>query len=217
MNTPSSRRAGRPKSHEKRTAILNAAGDAFLEQGFDATSVEAIAARAGVSKQTVYSHFETKEALLHAVVGNKVAAYEFADASTLWRRPPREGLGELARGHLELLLDPEVVAMHRVVIAECQRSPGLAQAFWASGPERTVGRVADCIEHWAEAGALALDPGLAAPVAARHAASQFLALLGGEYRWGAVLNVVDTVDRDELDAHVDRTVEAFLKLYGSSA
>ena len=59
---------GRPKDLEKRAAILNVAKRLFTTQGFDSTSMDAIAAAAGVSKLTVYSHFQDKERLFTAAV-----------------------------------------------------------------------------------------------------------------------------------------------------
>jgi TetR/AcrR family transcriptional regulator, mexJK operon transcriptional repressor len=60
----------REGSAQKRTAILTAARDLFLSDGFDRTSVDAVSARAGVSKRTVYDYFGDKQTLLQAVVGD---------------------------------------------------------------------------------------------------------------------------------------------------
>jgi len=213
----SHRRAGRPKSRIKRDAILKAAGDAFLAEGFDATSMDRIAADAGVSKQTVYSHFETKEALLHAVVSHKVASYEFDETAPVWRAPVATGLEAIGRRFVDLILDPEVVAMHRVIVAECQRSPDLARTFWASGPERTIRPVAAAFERWAREGALTFDPDLSLPEAAYRAAREFLFMAGGEYKLWAMMNVRTEIDDAELDAHLARVVRQFLKLHGTTA
>ena len=74
-------RAGRPKSEAKAEAILHAASELFLSQGFQGTSMDAVAKRAGVSKQTVYSHFANKEELFKACIGAKVAGYGFDSAA----------------------------------------------------------------------------------------------------------------------------------------
>ena len=74
-------RAGRPKSEAKAEAILGAAAELFLAQGFQGTSMDAVAKRAGVSKQTVYSHFANKEELFKACIGAKVAGYGFDSAA----------------------------------------------------------------------------------------------------------------------------------------
>ncbi|MCC6595535.1 MAG: helix-turn-helix transcriptional regulator, partial [Rhodanobacteraceae bacterium] len=69
--TPPSTRScgpGRPKDLEKRAAILAAAKRLFLDHGFEGTSMDSIAAEAGVSKLTVYSHFRDKETLFTAAI-----------------------------------------------------------------------------------------------------------------------------------------------------
>jgi TetR/AcrR family transcriptional repressor of mexJK operon len=58
----------REGSAQKRAAILTAARELFLSDGFDRTSVDAVSARAGVSKRTVYDYFGDKQTLLKAVV-----------------------------------------------------------------------------------------------------------------------------------------------------
>ena len=64
MSSTSAPKALREGSTQKRSAILTAARDLFLADGFDRSSVDAVAARAGVSKRTVYDYFGDKEALL---------------------------------------------------------------------------------------------------------------------------------------------------------
>jgi len=62
---------GRPKDLEKRAAILEAAKTLFLSRGFGATSMDAVAAGAGVSKLTVYNHFSDKDTLFLEAVKAK--------------------------------------------------------------------------------------------------------------------------------------------------
>ena len=67
-----------------RGAILDAAGNLFSGQGFAATSVDAVAAAAGVAKGAVYHHFASKEAIFEAVCFSSPAPV----SQTRWRRPP---------------------------------------------------------------------------------------------------------------------------------
>lgn len=121
-------KALREGSPLKRRAILSAAHDLFLSEGFDRTSVDAVAARANVSKRTVYDYFGGKDALLIAV---------FEDASThvvgLLRDAIREELTEitdleadLVRFSLSLVsatVSAPWFALLRLVILESQRLP----------------------------------------------------------------------------------------------
>ena len=70
------RRQGRPKSEEKRQDILRAASTLFLKEGFANTSMDSVAKASGVSKQTVYSHFSSKDSLFKAAIGSKCRSYQ---------------------------------------------------------------------------------------------------------------------------------------------
>ena len=72
---PAARRPGRPKSEEKAAAIREAASLLFMTEGMERTSMDAISQAAGVSKQTVYSHFKSKDDLFRACVASKVQMY----------------------------------------------------------------------------------------------------------------------------------------------
>ena len=72
MNLPDIKPSpGRPKDMEKRAAVLEAAKNLFVSRGFEGTSMDAVAAEAGVSKLTVYSHFGDKDTLFKAAVQSK--------------------------------------------------------------------------------------------------------------------------------------------------
>jgi AcrR family transcriptional regulator len=73
------RRAGRPRSAEADAAILAAALDLFVELGFDGMSVEAVAARAGVGKTTIYRRWPTKEELVVEAVGHLAPSHQMID------------------------------------------------------------------------------------------------------------------------------------------
>ena len=134
-------RAGRPKSEAKAEAILSAAAELFLAQGFQGTSMDAVAQRAGVSKQTVYSHFANKEELFKACISAKVAGYGFDEAARVEDDDLRTALLTIARRFVELMFDPDVVAMHRVVMGEAASQPRIASLFFDSGPKQTKAAV----------------------------------------------------------------------------
>ena len=125
-------RPGRPKSEEKRAAILQAASHLFLARGLQNTSMDAVAAAAGVSKQTVYSHFSSKDELFQTVIVDKVESYSFVRERLPKDIGLREGLSLLGQRFLSLMFDAEVVAMHRVVIGESVVHPKIAELFYAA-------------------------------------------------------------------------------------
>jgi TetR/AcrR family transcriptional repressor of mexJK operon len=117
---------------EKRRAIMDAARRVFFANGFVETSVDTVAAEAGVSKQTIYNHFGDKRALFLAVV--TAVQEEAAVAAQGMPAPPESedleiGLRQLARVMIETALVGDIVALRRIVIAERARDPELLTAF----------------------------------------------------------------------------------------
>ena len=121
----------------KAESILAAAKRTFLESGFGAVSMDTIAREAGVSKATVYAHFAGKEELFGAVIGSECERY-LADFSAAELDPcdVRASLTVLGRRFLELVLSPEGIALHRIILGEVSRFPLLGEVFWRAGPER---------------------------------------------------------------------------------
>src|SRR5690348_18371365 len=119
---------GRPKDLEKRAAILAAAKRLFPLSGFEGTSMDAIAAEAGVSKLTVYSHFTDKETLFFAAIR---ARCEEQMPATLFEidveGPVRRQLEAIARAFFALVTAPESVALHRLLTSGTGMSETLVQ------------------------------------------------------------------------------------------
>ncbi|MFE9561366.1 TetR/AcrR family transcriptional regulator [Streptomyces sp. NPDC006487] len=118
----------------KRRAITAAAAAEFLAEGYAAASMDAITGRSGVSKATVYKHFGTKERLFLAVVGGMLreirAGLEF-DGSTLTEAADlRAALIALCVDRAGLLLRPDIMALHRLVIGETHRFPQLGRLWY---------------------------------------------------------------------------------------
>lgn len=203
-------RPGRPKSEQKAEAILGAAGELFLLNGFQGTAMDAVAQRAGVSKQTVYSHFANKEELFKAVIGGKVSGYGFDEATPEEAPDLRTALLSIARQFVGLMFDPEVVAMHRVVMAEAAGQPRIAELFFESGPRRTMAAVGAFLQRQAAGGRLRIHPDRIA-----YAANQLLTLAVGLYQMPLWLGLIAAVDQAELEAHLGRVVDDYLRLYGT--
>lgn len=124
--------SGRP---EKTVRILEAAGELFLEHGYGVVSMDQIAREAGVSKATVYAHFESKERLFAAIIQNGCAVYAEAVVPVVTDfKDVRETLVHVARFIEDFLLAPKTLGIYRVIIAEGPRFPELVHAFVESGP-----------------------------------------------------------------------------------
>ncbi len=130
-------RLGRPKDESKRAAIFAAAQKLFLKRGLQGTSMDAIAAGAGVSKLTVYSHFADKDTLFKAVIADKCEQLSPPESFLrLAGAGPEEALTQIAENFVRLMSNADVLAMHRVVIGEAANNPRIAQLFYEAGPER---------------------------------------------------------------------------------
>jgi len=194
----------RKRSARKREAILSAAMELFCSEGVGA-SVESIAARAGVSKATVYAHFASKEDLFKAIIASVAETYIKLPPS-LVDAPPEQGLRELARRFLAMILDPEKLATFRALISEGRNFPEMAEAFHASGPRRVVAAVADYFRIQTERGRLNVpDPDLTATL--------FLSMVKGEPHMHALLGLTENcTDPDRI---IDEVVRIILAAYGT--
>jgi len=200
-------RTGRPKSEEKRDAIIDAASDLFLGRGLRATSMDAVADQANVSKQTVYSHFKNKEELFREVVVTKVESYGFAETALPEEPDLGAALFTIGTRFIDLLLDDEVVAMHRVVIGESVDYPEIAKLFYQTGPGTAIRSIAKFLDQQMRQGRLNTDD-------PRYASVLFLNMIRGHYQMQCLMGLPLDVDRAALDGHIRKVVGQFLSLYG---
>ena len=199
---------GRPKDLAKRAAILEAAESLFLEHGFEGVSMDQIAARAGVSKLTVYSHFGDKDALFIDAVEHycdkQVPTTLFTPSP---QQPLRERLAGIARALYALMASPEAVSGFRLMCASLRSDCTLADRFWAAGPGHLQAGFAALLARRTAAGELAVDD----PV---RAAGQFFALLRGDLHPRLVMGC-DALAGFDMEAHVAATVDVFLRAYAA--
>ncbi|NES86362.1 MAG: TetR/AcrR family transcriptional regulator [Moorea sp. SIO2B7] len=120
-----------PRTHsvEKGQQILQGALPEFLKYGYDRTSMDKVATAAGVSKQTLYSHFSDKDGLFTALV-KKMACEKF---QLVWSKPlkgePEKVLRDLARRLLKVVNDAEHLCFVRLIVAESGKRPDLSKLF----------------------------------------------------------------------------------------
>lgn len=199
---------GRPRSQEKRDAILAAAADLFLELGPANCSMDAVANQAGVSKQTVYSHFGDKETLFTTCIEHKVSGYRVGQASELTELSLADGLTEFGARFIGLLCDSQVIGMHRAVFSAAASHPEIALLFYRSGPERAIKGLASLLRHHAGQGALRVDD-------PEEAAMLFMDMLAGHLNRQLVLGVAKPPGAKARNRRVAITVERFLALFGT--
>jgi len=197
---------GRPKDLEKGSAILDAARRLFTAHGYDGASMDQIAAEAGVSKLTVYSHFGDKETLFAEVVKSfceqQLPASLFESMPEL---PLRERLMGVARAFFAMISSPEAVAGHRILCSPRMADSQLPQRFWQAGPQRVQDAFAGMLERRVARGELQIAD-------IPRAASQFFTLLKGEPHARMMFGCCDLHRRD-IERHLEATVDLFLRAY----
>lgn len=197
------------RSAHKHRAIQQAGTEVFLEAGYEAATMDAIAAKAGVSKQTVYNHFQSKDGLFKATVADLTSAL-MAPLVVRERggQPPEQLLCALALDYLALMLRPSSLALYRLVVAESPRFPELVAEIYAVGTGRMVATLADYLGWETRNGRLRVaDPPLAA--------EQFVGMLTGRLQLRALLGIGPIPDEQELTQRAERAVGAFLAIYGA--
>ncbi len=198
---------GRPRDPERMRRVIEVAEQLFLEQGFERTSVEAVAKASGVSKMTIYAYFPTKKALFEATIGQRVdAAFDFQSDVELPPADPRQALILIGRHFLGLIRADDVIRKQRVLFAEAGVQPDACSAFFQRGPLGIVARVRDFLDSAVAAGSLV-------PHDTGAGADQFLSLFLGSAHIQAMLGLgKPTPEEDE--RLLERNVDMFMKAYG---
>jgi len=188
----------------KRELIVAAARKLFLGNGFGSTSMDAIAAEAGVSKRTVYSHFENKETLFAAIMGDmcEIVSGDNPD-EPIPDKNPEEVLKALGLHILHSVMEPEALDVFRVVLAENATFPELGKAFWDAGPEMMKEYLATYLAELDRRGVLSVpDPDLAA--------FQFMGMIKWPYHIRLLFNAGDQPTQGELETALDQAVSVFV-------
>lgn len=200
---------GRPVDAAKREAILETARDLFFEHGYG-IGLETIAARAGVSRQTIYNLFESKDDLFAAIVQESSGQITAALAELSPEATPRDVLTALGVGFLSKILSDRAVQFQRLLIGSAASFPTLGPTFYANGPGRGLARLAAYLDRETEAGRLVVDD----PVLA---AEQFFGMLMGHRSMRRTLRIDGEMPAAEIRRRVDSAVSTFLRAYGKPA
>ena len=211
---PEDSAGGTSRSARKQQVILDAARELFLQHGYLGTSMDAIAARAKVSKQTVYKHFGDKrrmfvELLTGDMDSADAAVAELAEAVPASQDLPAD-LRAFARAYLAAVMQPHLIRLRRIVIGEAERFPELAEAWYAGGPAQAYAMFAEWFEVLDRRGLLRVDDPV---LAAQHFNWLVLSVPLNE----AMARPNDDSLRDEesLNRYADEAVRVFLTAYGT--
>lgn len=196
---------GRPKSNQKRKQILYTASELFLQQGYDRTSMDAVAKASEVSKQTVYSHFKNKDILYTAVIETKCEEYRIEEASICVETQAIEDiLQNIALNFIQLLNDKRVIAMYSVVIGESKYNKHVAELFYDAGPLHSVNLVSQLLMKHPSTQLSNAD--------AKDAAIDFFNLLKGDYHMRSMLGLSYEQDEAALLEYARKVVKKTARL-----
>jgi TetR/AcrR family transcriptional repressor of mexJK operon len=198
---------GRPKDLAKREAILEAAKTLFLSLGYANTSMDAVAAAAGVSKLTVYSHFTDKQTLFCAAV---MATCQIQLPDLLFEYPEgapiEEVLLTIARNFQALISSDEAVKLSRLIMAQGSLDPSFGEYFYEAGPKRVLAGMEALLRGAHERGLLRIDNPL-------HAAEHFFCMVKGAPDYRLLLGCAGPLEGDEAEAHVREVVGVFMRAF----
>lgn len=205
---------GRPKDPGKRAAILEAAKRLFIAHGYEGASMDQIAADARVSKLTVYSHFGDKDSLFTAAIIDKldeqVPATLFQGVRGGADAEPgglRAQLTRIGLAFFALISSEESLAMHRMMMTATGETH-VRQLFWEAGPRRLKAGFAEFLREAIGHGLLRIeDP--------ERAAGQFFCLLKGDLHMRLMCGVCEPPVPEDIDAHVEASIDMFLRAYGA--
>ena len=187
----------------KMETVTRAARELFLDQGFSATSMDAIAKAAGVSKATLYAYFPSKETLFAFLI--------MAECEGLERDLPLPDLSEglypalqkFARQYVRVFIERKDIAFVRTIANESNRFPDLGRLFYESGPLATIRRLAQFLDEAKAKDLLEFEDSIMA-------ATQFLSLIRGERPLRTVLGIGDA-NEQTLDLEIESGLALFLK------
>jgi AcrR family transcriptional regulator len=203
-------RRGRPRDPERLRRIVEAARRHFDAHGFERTSVDAIAADAGVSKMTIYSHFASKEALFEAVIRDRTDRVMGGLAGLEALDPEQPGKALLAIGEqfLTLAREQDVLGQFRSVYGAAAIQREACQAFYRQGADRLIGDLASYLRRADARGTLNIRR-------PRQAADLFLSMFLGDGHIRGLL-MLDMPDARENRALLREAVRVFMAAYAKT-
>lgn len=210
MSTNASAALRQRRKEERPQELLDAALELFVEKGFAATRSEEVAARAGVSKGTLYLYFPSKEELLKAVIREQVSAQIKAGAqrAQAFEGPAAELLRELLGGWWSHLYDSPASAVFKLVITEVRNFPEIAQFYSQEVVQPGEQIVSSILQRGMDSGEFRpID----VPSAVKSLLFPMVMLCLHKHSVGACIPMHDVEPHRFIRAHIDLTLSGLLE------
>ncbi len=208
-NLDSKQEAATLPQSAKALQIIEAASKLFLSNGFGSVSMDAIAKHANVSKPTLYSHFQDKEALFSEIMNaicRDAGTTQMVETFEQENSSPESVLRAIGRAKLDLVLNWQGLSLARIVFAETTRFPSLGETFWETGPKQYY----DALEAYlAKLDAKGI---LKVPNPAK-AAMNFDGMLMWTFIFPLLAGVAPMPSQQEIHDHADSVVTDFLRIH----
>lgn len=201
-----------PSMTPKQASIVGAAAKLFLDRGYGAVSMDAIAAEASASKRTVYSYYHNKETLFADVMSLVCADSGGRQGCPLEAEelvaslPPREVLQKTGEHVLGIISAPQAIEMYRVVVAEAGRFPELGKAYYEGGPEWMIDRLKEYLDKLVQSGDAKIDD-------TQCASRKFFGLVVFPIQMEMMLDVVDSLSEKQVTKITEAAVDVFCPAY----
>lgn len=195
----------------KREAIVQAATRLFLTNNYRSVSMEKIAQAAPVSKATLYNHFDSKNALLAAVVKNLCSALLQTMTQTLSTQDDvTQTLKKIAAAFIELLYSPDGLAMYRLVISESHEFPELGQMVYDSGAKIAIAQLEAYLQQLHDIEIFSISN-------TRYAADAFFSLFKGDLHFKCLLGIHAPLSESEKTQLIESATAFYLRGIGYAA
>jgi TetR/AcrR family transcriptional regulator, mexJK operon transcriptional repressor len=181
----------------------------FLKHGFTETTMQMIASEAGGSKETLYRHFASKEALFAELISARAAAIAGPQSALAGDEAPDKVLTELGLSLMRVISMRDASSLLSIVVAETHRAPDLASIFYCQGPGATLERLTGYLRSATRRGQLRCpDP--------QRAAKLFLgAVISQHHLYSLIGQPAKPVTKVEMRKHVRAAVEMFLSHFAA--
>lgn len=198
-----------PRGEARRMELAEVAERLFLKHGFADTTMQMIAREAEASKETLYRHFASKEALFAELINAKAVTVAGPQSALARDEPPETALLELGMSLMNLMMKGEAPSLFNVVLADARRAPDLARIFYDQGPGATLKRLTVYLRSATQRGQLRCpDP--------RQAAKLFLGAVISHYHLHCLIGQPPAPpSSSEMSEHVRSAVEMFMSHFGA--
>jgi TetR/AcrR family transcriptional regulator, regulator of autoinduction and epiphytic fitness len=196
-------------SRQKQESILRAALVAFLEFGYDRTTIDYVAQQAEVSTATLYKHFPSKADLFGGIMAQVWRTDQISSTPVSPDLPPRSALLQIGQEYAQLLTSHNIQPLFRVVIAEASRFPELGTELYHRGKEPFLKRLHAYLQEQVAVGTLVI---VDIPLASR----QFLGMINDIIFWPRFLIMDLKISDSDIENVIVNAVETFLARYTKS-